>query len=203
MKAFRASVFSTWVMVFAAGCLSSGWADTGCDAKNFVAEIASVRGEFTQHKQMKILSKPLVSGGAFIFKTPDSLRWEYRYPFRSILLTHDAKRFVQSDGDLIEDSSSSLQFMQIVLQEITKWLKGRFGENPAFMPTFESGRKIALVPKEPSFAALIQRIEIMLSERRGVIESVTIYEGGESLTKFEFNHVTVNQPIEDSLFRQP
>jgi outer membrane lipoprotein-sorting protein len=59
------------------------------------------------------------------------------------------------------------------------------------------------VPKEPSFAALIQRIEIVLSERDGVIESVKILEGRDSFTRIEFDQVALNQPIEDSLFREP
>lgn len=168
-------------------------------------KITSVRGEFTQIRHMKILTKPLVSRGIFLFQPPDSLRWEYRSPLRSILLAHNGKtnRFVQTNDDLVEDSSAGLQSMQMVVQEIGQWLKGRFDENPAFTASLESGRKIGLVPKEPSFAALIQRIEIVLSEQEGVIESVTVFESRDSFTRIEFSQVTLNKPIEDSLFREP
>lgn len=193
------------VLVLAASCLGSAWADPWEEIRASAAKITSVRGEFTQTRHMKILSKPLVSGGLFLFQVPDSLRWEYRFPLRSILLAHNGKtkRFVQKDDRLVEDSSASLQSMQMVVQEIGQWLKGRFDENPAFTASLDPGRKIGLVPKEPSMAALIQRIEIVLSERDGVIQSVTIFEGRDSFTRIEFNQVSLNQPIEDSLFREP
>jgi outer membrane lipoprotein-sorting protein len=197
-------VFSC-VLFFMASSMGSAWADPWEELKSSAGKITSVRGEFTQMRNMKILAKPLVSGGTFLFQAPDSLRWEYKSPLRSILLVHNGqtKRFVQKDDHLVADSSASLQSMQMVSQEIGRWLKGRFDENPAFSASLEAGRKIGLVPKDPSFAAVIQRIEILLSEREGVIESVTILEGRDSFTRIDFNRVTLNQPIEDSLFREP
>jgi outer membrane lipoprotein-sorting protein len=182
-----------------------GWADSWEDIRMSAGKITSVRGEFTQTRHMKILARPLVSKGTFLFQAPDSLRWEYRSPIRSILLADNGKtkRFVQRNDDLVEDSSASLQSMQMVVGEIGQWLKGRFDENPAFTASLEPGRKIGLVPKEPSVAALIQRIEIVLSERDGVIESVTIFESRDSFTRIEFDQVTLNQPLKDTLFREP
>jgi outer membrane lipoprotein-sorting protein len=189
----------------AASCLGSAWADPWEDIRASAAKITSVRGEFTQTRHMKILTKPLVSAGVFLFQVPDSLRWEYRSPVRSILLAHKGKtrRFVQKEDKLVADDSASLPSMQMVVQEIGQWMKGRFDENPMFTASLEPGRKIGLAPKEPAFAAVIQRIEIVLSDREGVIESVTIYEGPDSYTRMEFNQVTLNQPMDESLFREP
>jgi outer membrane lipoprotein-sorting protein len=193
------------VWTLAASCLGRAWADPWEDMRASAGKITSVRGEFTQTRHMKILSRPLVSAGVFLFQAPDSLRWEYRSPFRSILLAHEGKtrRFVQKDDRLVADDSASLPAMQMVVQEIGQWLKGRFDENPAFAASLEPGRKIRLAPKEPSFAAVIQRIEIVLSDREGVVESVTIYESPDSFTKMEFSQVTLNQPMDASLFREP
>lgn len=192
-------------MAFAASCAGSAWADPWEEIRMSAGKITSVRGSFTQTRHMKILAKPLVSKGLFLFRAPDAIRWEYSSPFRSILLTHHGKtkRFVQKNEDLVEDGSANLPSMQMVVQEISQWLKGRFDENPAFTATLEPGRTIALLPKEQSFAALIQRIEIVLTGQDGVIRSVTIFEGRDSFTRIEFDQVTLNQPIEDSLFREP
>ncbi len=205
MKKTTVAFLFTFAFILTASSLGRAGADTWEDIRKSAGRIASVQGEFTQTRQMKILVKPLVSGGTFLFQTPDSLRWEYRSPIRSILLAHNGKtkRFVQKDDQLVEDGSANLQSMQMVVQEIGQWLKGRFDENPAFTASLEAGRKIELVPKEPSFSALIQRIEIILSERDGVIESVTVFEGPDSFTRIEFDQVTLNQPLEDSLFRDP
>ena len=181
-----------------------GWADTWDSLKTAAGKVTSVKAEFIQEKHMKILSRPLVSGGVLLFQSPDSLRWEYKYPIKSILLLHNGrtKRYVQKNGRFVEDASANLQSMQVVVQEITQWLNGRFDENPAFTAKLESGRKILLVPKDPSFAKLIQRIELLLADRPAVIKSVVIYESQDSFTKLTFENVTLNQRLDEALFRK-
>jgi outer membrane lipoprotein-sorting protein len=152
---------------------------------------------------MKILARPLVSKGVLFFQGPDSLRWEYTHPVQSILLLHKGKtrRFVQKNDSLIEDASANLQSMQVVVQEITQWLNGRFDDNPAFAASLEPGRKIVMVPRDESFARLIQRIEVYLADRPAVIKSVMIFENEDSFTKLDFSDVILNQQLDDALFR--
>ena len=195
-------VLSAALLITAFLCL--GWADSWQGLKAGAGQVTSVKGQFVQEKHMKILSRPLVSTGILYFRVPDSLRWEYRRPVRSILLLHDGKtrRYVEKDGKLVEDATASLQSMQMVVQEITAWMSGRFDENPAFIATLAAGRRIILVPRDKSFAKLIQRIEISLSDRPGVIKSVMIYESQDSFTRLQFLNVVLNQSLDDSVFRK-
>jgi outer membrane lipoprotein-sorting protein len=184
--------------------LCLGWTDTWEGIKKAASTITSVRAEFVQEKHMKILARPLVSTGVFYFQAPDSLRWEYRTPVQSILLMHNGttKRYLKRNGGITEDAGVHLQSMQVVLQNIAQWLNGRFEENPAFSASLEPDRKIVLRPKEKSLAVMIQRIELVLSDRPGIIAAVMIYEGENSYTRFEFKNVILNQPLQDSIFRK-
>jgi outer membrane lipoprotein-sorting protein len=181
-----------------------GWADSWEELETAAGTVTSVRAGFTQEKHMKILVRPLVSEGILLFQGPDSLRWEYKHPVQSILLLHKGKtrRFVQKSGSLVEDASANLQSMQVVVQEITQWLSGRFDENPAFTAKLVPGRVIVLVPKDESFARLIQRIEIHLSDRPAIIKSVMIFESEDTFTKLDFKDVIINQKLDDALFRK-
>ena len=181
-----------------------GWADSWEELETAAGTVTSVRAGFTQEKHMKILVRPLVSEGILLFQGPDSLRWEYKHPVQSILLLHKGKtrRFVQKSGSLVEDASANLQSMQVVVQEITQWLSGRFDENPAFTARLAPGRVIVLVPKDESFARLIQRIEIHLSDRPAIIKSVMIFESEDTFTKLDFKDVIINQKLDDALFRK-
>jgi outer membrane lipoprotein-sorting protein len=49
---------------------------------------------------------------------------------------------------------------------------------------------------------MIQRIELILSDRPGIIAAVMIYEGEKSYTRFEFKNAVLNQPLQDSIFRK-
>jgi len=192
------------IILLISSYLCIGWADTLVGIQDKAGEINSVTANFIQEKHLKILSKPLISKGTFYYQVPQSLRWEYTSPFQSILLINNAKikRYVKGNEGFIQDSGAELQAMQVVLQEITLWLRGRFNDNPNFNAVLEPGPKIVLTPKEKSFAAIIQRIELMLSNQPGIIETVCIYEYDNSYTKFMFDHVRLNTSLKDSLFQE-
>jgi len=202
-KLNRSKVFSRTVMLVAT-FLCLGWADSWEELETAAGTVTSIKAGFTQEKHMKILVRPLVSEGRLLFQGPDSLRWEYSRPVQSILLLHNGqtKRFVKKNGSVVEDASANLQSMQVVVQEITQWLSGRFDENPAFTAKLAPGRVIVLVPKDESFARLIQRIEVHLSDRPAIIKSVMIFESEDTFTKLDFKDVIINQKLDDVLFRK-
>jgi outer membrane lipoprotein-sorting protein len=181
-----------------------GWADTWENIRQKSESIETVRADFIQEKHLNILSKPLISKGSLYFKAPRSLRWEYESPVQSVLLMHNGQvnRFVKSGEGFSRDSGIKLQAMQVVMDEITLWLSGRFQDNPNFNTTLEPGPKIILTPKENAFTAIITRIELMLSEQPGVINTVTIFENENSLTKLIFKNAILNEPLNDSLFEE-
>jgi len=200
-KSYNAfSIFS----LITISCLTIAWADSWNQIKDVAGQVNTVRCDFIQEKHMKIFANPLVSKGVLYFKVPGSLRWEYISPIRSVLLTHKGKtkRFVMRNDGFTEDSSANLQAMGIVVKEITLWLSGRFDENPQFKAILKSGRKILLLPKEKSFSTMIQKIELILSDRPGILKTVTIYESDNSYTRLIFNNARLNDKIDDSLFRK-
>jgi outer membrane lipoprotein carrier protein len=203
MKAKKSySALSIFVLI-ATSCLTIGWADNWDQIKSAAGQVHTVKCDFIQEKHMKILANPLISKGVFYFKVPGSLRWEYESPIKSILLMHNGKtkRFIMKDDRFIEDNSANLQAMGFVLNEITMWLNGRFDENPRFTATLKAGHKIFLLPKEKSFSMMIQKIELTLSNRPGIIKSVTIFENENSFTKLVFKKSILNDTIDDSMFR--
>jgi outer membrane lipoprotein-sorting protein len=193
----------TAVLIMSA-CLSIGWGGSWKELKSAAGPIKSISAEFVQEKHLKILAHPLVSSGVFYYQAPASLRWEYRAPVRNILLMNNdrTERYVATDAGLVKEVGANLQAMQVVMEQITQWLDGRFDENPMFAANLEPGPKIVLVPKEKAFAKMIQRIELVLSNRAGIIDTVTIHETDDSFTRLVFKNVVINQPMDDSIFRK-
>ncbi len=153
MKIIKEPLFLIRAIFLLTAFLCLGWADSWEELKTAAGKVTSIRAGFTQEKHMKILARPLVSEGVLIFQGPDSLRWEYKHPVQSVLLLHKGKtrRFVKKNGSFVEDGSASLQSMQVVVQEITQWLNGRFDVNPAFAARLEPGRKIVMTPQRRIF----------------------------------------------------
>jgi outer membrane lipoprotein-sorting protein len=166
--------------------------------------ITSVQGDFIQEKQMPILAHPLVAHGYFAYQRPASLRWEYRQPMRSVLLLHngEAHRFVLSDAGWQEDSQAEMQSMDFILQQIAKWLNGRFEDNPLFNVTLKSGNKIVMTPKDKAMDQFIQRIELVMADRPGIIKEVIIFENTDSFTRFIFVDPKINEPVAPAEFQK-
>jgi len=166
--------------------------------------ITTVSAEFVQEKHLKILENPLISKGKLYYQAPRSLRWEYFTPVRSILMVNQGqiKRYVVRDQKIIEDSSAKMQSMQIIMDEIAMWLSGRFDKNPDFAVENKTKNRIVLTPVKQAFSKIINRIEIFISDKPGIIHSVMIYESENSYTRLEFKKVILNEKLSDSLFKE-
>jgi hypothetical protein len=185
--------------------LCVGWSDSWEQLKTTAGGITSVQAEFVQEKNLPILAKPLVSKGVFYYQAPRSLRWEYQWPVRSILTVHDGRvqRFVSTGpAGFHEESGAGLEAMQVVVEEITQWLAGRFDNNPMFQSHLEPGKQIVLVPKDGAFQKVIQRIVLKLGSQPGVMQSVTIYESENAFTQLTFKNTMLNAKLENTLFQK-
>jgi outer membrane lipoprotein-sorting protein len=195
-------------VTFVASLFLSGWTGTWEDIRKESDKIQSISSEFIQTKHMDILSKPLVSKGNFYFKIPDSVRWEYASPVKSILLMHrgTVKKYISNSQSFIEDTGFSLHSGSAVLQEISSWSKGQFDNNKNFSAVLKSDTmpKIILVPKDKMLQKIIESIEItLMPNKNGAINSITISEGGGNYTVIQFSNVQYNVSIDDSIFQNP
>jgi outer membrane lipoprotein-sorting protein len=169
------------------------------------AKIKTMQADFTQKKFMKILSRPLVSEGRFYYDAPDAFRWEYMTPLRSIVISRSNKtrRFIYSDGKMVEDKSGGAQGMQIVLNDVSGWISGRFDQNPSFNASITEGvnTTITLTPAGKNMAGFIQKIEIVLSPKTATVQSVKIIEDANTFTHIEFHNVQTNKIINPAVFQ--
>jgi outer membrane lipoprotein-sorting protein len=181
------------------------WSESLESIRKTAEQVKSISASFVQEKHLVILKKPLISKGLLYFKKPDALRWEYQSPIASILMSYRGKtaRFLKRDGVFIKDIGSHIQVMQVVLNEITNWLGGRFNEGNNFVAKLEKTGLVVLRPSNPQMTKMISHIEILLSEQPGLIESVTIFENKKSFTKLVFQNTKLNDTLEPSLFQNP
>ncbi len=169
------------------------------------SRITSLSADFVQKKSMKILSAPLVSTGKFFYAAPDSIRWEYVKPIRSIVISDkgNSKRYIASGGKMIEDKTGGAQAMKIVLDEVAGWMKGNFTSNPTFTASVREGpeTQIILTPAGKNMAGLIEKIEITVSRRDAVVKTVRIVESASAETRIDFLHAVLNQPLPPGTFQ--
>lgn len=179
-----------------------GWTDSWERIREATAGIETVQAEFVQEKHLQILAAPLRSEGFLAFRQPDALRWEYRTPVPSVLVMTGGNiaRYVNPRGAWIQDTAPSLQAMQFVMQDITRWLNGRFDANPDFRTELQEGGRIVLTPVQETLGQVIRRIELDLADQPGVIREVRVIEDEDNYTRLIFEGVTLNAPLAPSVF---
>ena len=195
-------VLVTTGLLSGAPALSQDWTSLKEASRN----IRSVKADFLQKRTLQILTKPLLSEGKLFFYTPDSVRWEYLGPLRSVMLQKGSTIRVYnfSEGKWKPEITQAVEARRMVLAEISQWFQGRFDESKAFKHIYSPGPPacIILVPGE-GVNRFIQRIEIVLSVRPGVIDRVEIEEPGGSRTSIEFRNVEINSRFPSEVFEKP
>ena len=168
--------------------------------------IRSVKADFLQKRFLKILTKPLLSEGKLFFSIPDSLRWEYLSPLQSVMLQKGSTVQIYNFFEDVwkPEMPESVEATRMVLGEISQWFQGRFDESEAFKQLYSPGppARVTMVPGE-GINRFIQRIEIILSARPGVIDRVEIEEPGGSRTSIEFRNVEINSNFPSEVFEKP
>ena len=189
----------------ALGPLNYAWANDFEQLRKESANIKTIQAHFVQKKSMKILSRPLISEGRFYYAAPDSLRWEYFKPLRSIVIAYknNTKRYISSGGKIVEDKTGGAQAMKIVLGEVAGWMSGKFDQNPSFAATINEGAntRITLTPMEKNRTGMIEKIEIILSKKSATVQSVKITESANNFTQINFDNVEINKAINPSVFQ--
>ena len=199
---FFITVLITTGLFFAEIASAQDWASL----KETFRNIRSVKAEFLQKRYLKILTKPLLSEGKLFFYIPNSLRWEYLTPLRSVMLQKGSTVQIYNffEGEWKPEMRESVEATRMVLAEISQWFQGRFDESKAFKQLYSPGppARVTMLPGE-GVNRFIQRIEIVLSVKPGVIDRVEIEEPGGSRTSIEFRNVEINSSFSSEVFEKP
>jgi outer membrane lipoprotein-sorting protein len=194
-------VLLIWLMLLPASVRADDFEQLRRDS----ARISTISADFVQKKFMKILARPLISEGKFYYAAPDSIRWEYSKPIKSVVISGrgNTKRYIASGGKMVEDKTGGAQAMKIVLDEVAGWMSGKFDSNPSFTATLKEGpsTQITLTPVGKSMAGMIEKIEITVSRKDAAVKSVRIVESVTAETRIDFQQVVINKGIHPSVFQ--
>jgi len=181
---------------------TAGWADSWEAIRAASEKIVTVQADFVQEKHLPFLARPLTSTGRFFFQRPGSVRWEYVSPVKSILVSRqgNTRRFVEQDGRWIADAGVKMAGMQVVMGQISGWMSGRFSDSADFDAALVGSNKVVLTPKKAALSRIINRIELILSDAPGVVDTVTVVEGADAYTVWTFTHTRTNMPLPPAVF---
>ncbi|MCX7098137.1 MAG: outer membrane lipoprotein carrier protein LolA [Methylococcales bacterium] len=139
-------------------------------------------GDFQQEKHLKVLRKPLLSTGTFIYHQQKGVIWQTLSPVPSLLLVNDTK-LLTSEGELAVPAAFGQVFKAM--------LGGDFKQLAEGFSMAGGGQKSAwhleLIPND---ALLKKLISAMVLAGDTELRSLEIQEAGGNTTRITFTHIS-------------
>lgn len=183
------------------------WADNFSAIEVASRNVHSIEAAFIQTKHLKMLARPLRSEGKLYYRRPGEFRWQYDSPIQSVLIKNKqgTKRVTWRGGKFEPEAEAKLLPVQRVLEQLEQWLRGDFSQSTVFEARLVKGppARVELEPRDKTLSQYIQRVSVVFSDTPGVVESIEIWEGPESVTKIKLEKVKLNQPLPPNAFELP
>ncbi|MEO5682574.1 MAG: outer membrane lipoprotein carrier protein LolA [Chitinophagaceae bacterium] len=163
----------------------------------------SIKADFTQEKNLSLLSEKITSKGKFWFKKDNLVRMEYNQPFQYLVIINKTNVFVKDGQKENKISTKSNKLFQQVNRMMVDCVQGTALSNPDFKVTvFENAGAylIELLPVVKGMKDYFKNINIVLSKKDYSVNKLEMYEQSGDNTVISFINKELNASISDALF---
>jgi len=168
------------------------------------AKTNTLQADFRQEKALALMAKPEVSTGRFIYSKPNNVLWTYDAPKRvtmlianGMLTTYypDLNKAERIEVKRYQDRIFKYMGASGAIDELGAWFNFTF-TNTSDKPYYV----LDLDPKSKTIAKRVRHIRIYIDKQSYLTTQFEYTEGDGDKTRYEFTHVKVNAPVEQSRF---
>lgn len=158
---------------------------------NRLRESATLRGDFHQRKNLKILKQPFVSGGHFIFSRKNGIYWEITEPLPDAYLIGKKGIRHANGGDATLGSPFTDGIGRIFSSILGADLEELRNHFDLYYRDSDASWQLGLKPRDRHIAAFISGIEVTGNR---YIEAIKIVEAGGDTTEIAFTAISEELP---------
>lgn len=164
----------------------------------------TLQADFRQEKVLALLSKPEVSSGRFAFSKPNNVLWSYDAPRRVEMLIAngtmttwfpDLNKAERIDVRRFEDRIFKYMGASGTIDELGRYFDFTFTDTST-SPFWV----LDLKPKTRAVARRVRGIRIWIEKETYLTSKFEYVEGDGDITRYEFTHIRINQPIAQARF---
>jgi outer membrane lipoprotein carrier protein len=166
--------------------------------------VRTLRAEFIQVKQSELLLEVVESTGAFTYRAPDLVRWDYHQPDAMVVLFADdiVTTFhpQQARAERIKISKKQRRFVRVLagtqpLDDLKTHFSIRYAD-----PGGESPFRLTLRPVGKMLKKKLHSVEIEVDRALLLPVMVEYNEANGDSTRYEFNDLVINPQLDESRF---
>lgn len=163
----------------------------------------SIASDFTQVKNLSMLSEKITSRGKFYYKKHNQVRMEYTTPYSYIMVINGNKVSIKDGQKTNTLSASSNKMFQQVNQLMMDCVKGTVFDNSNFsVRLMENGSQYLaeMTPITREMKTLFKNVKVLLNKTSLLVSQVIMTEPGGDQTTLSYVNQKLNPSLADALF---
>ena len=163
----------------------------------------SIKSDFTQDKNLSMLSEKITSKGNFWFKKDSRVRMEYTQPFKYLMILNKDKVYVKDGAKESKVSTKSNKMFQQINKIMIDCMQGTMLDNTDFKTRAFENKTAALVeltPVSKGMKEMFKSINVVVDKKDFSVTSIQMLELSGDNTIMRFTNKELNAAIPDNLF---
>jgi outer membrane lipoprotein-sorting protein len=163
----------------------------------------SIKSDFTQDKNLSMLSEKITSKGNFWFKKDSRVRMEYTQPFKYLMILNKDKVYVKDGVKESKVSTRSNKMFQQINKIMIDCMQGTMLDNTDFKTrVFENktATLVELTPVSKGMKEMFKSINVTVDKKDFSVTSIQMLELSGDNTIMRFTNKELNAAIPDTLF---
>jgi outer membrane lipoprotein-sorting protein len=180
--------------------------DLGAFREQFAAaaqKTNTIKSDFTQEKNLSMLSEKIVSKGKFWFKKENLVRMEYSQPFQYLMIINKNNVYVKDGQKENTISTKSNKLFQQINKITVDCVRGTALNNPDFkIRVFENNAAylIELSPVPKNLQDFFRNINVVVDKKDYSVAKIEMHEKAGDNTTINFVNKELNVTLPDALF---
>ncbi|MBS1747007.1 MAG: outer membrane lipoprotein carrier protein LolA [Bacteroidetes bacterium] len=166
-------------------------------------KLNSLQSDFTQEKDLSMLSEKIISKGKFWFKKENKVRMEYNHPFSYLMIMNGSNIYIKDGQKENRVSTSSNKLFQQINNIVVDCVRGTAFSNKDFkFNVFEntSNFLIELTPVVKNLQSIFKNINVIIDKKDFTVAGIKMIEPSGDYTNINFINKILNPNLADALF---
>ena len=163
----------------------------------------TIKSDFTQDKNLSMLTEKIVSKGKFWFKKPDLLRMEYNKPYEYLMVLNKDNMVIKDGKKVNRISIKSNKIFQQINKITVNCVQGTVLDNPDFVSKVYENDRTYLVDLSPVAKALkefFKNIVVIIDKKEYAVGTIIMNEQSGDNTTLHFINREYNTSLSNALF---
>ncbi|MES2132060.1 MAG: outer membrane lipoprotein carrier protein LolA [Bacteroidota bacterium] len=171
--------------------------------ENMSKATTSIESDFTQEKNLSVLSEKIISKGHFVFKKDNLLRWEYTTPSKYLIVINKEKVMIKDEKKTSKYDMNSNKVFKEINDIMVSCVQGTIFKSNKFKTNyFENDKfyKLELIPQVKNMKDSFKKINLYFDKNVTSVAKMEMVEANEDLTLLDFSNKKLNAPVAETIF---